>query len=862
MKCKKWLVGLVGLAGCFMGGGVEAASLFLEPVVLDSRDYTLSVVSDHGTPVPTAGTHTYAWRSSVTCSVEQVSIEQGLVWENAGWTGTGSVPVSGEAHDTDEIILTNIDSSINWNWDTSSLTITNVVAQQREGTKLVEITYDILSEVTNAVPIALQIHNGGTGLSSASSTGDVGAEVLPGTNRQIVWDMGADWYGNVADLTYSVGHAMSSSFSDSTIEISDSRDYTLTVVSDHGTPVPTAGTHTYAWRSSVTCSVDAVSVEQGIAWENAGWTGTGSVPLSGEAHDTDEMILTTLSSSITWNWKRDLDADGVIDELDLDDDNDGLSDEDEARFGTNPFDALDPIQVDDDALNDPQAGDPEVSDPLEDGTRDHPYDAIQEAIDAATSGNTIVVLDGTYQGDGNRDIRPLGKEIVIQSLNGFEQTHIEGYPSSGFICDSGETMNTRIKGFTVYTWKDFFGKAGLLCDGSSPEIEACRFWDCGEAGILCVNNAAPEIEGCEIVENAGGIRSIDSSPLIESCLIVSNVSAQGAGIYLEGSSSAVIENCLIVENTASNEGGGLFIGAGATPELIHCTVAGNTATIRGGGISSVGSPTIINSIVYDNVAPASAGIYFAAALDVQYSCLQDFHPGVGNFTDNPLFVSGTFELSLGSPAIDAGSIAYGLSHDIVNIPRPLDGDDDMSAGYDLGAFEFRHPAVDSDGDGVMDAEDAFPLDPAEKMDSDGDGLGNNVDPDDDNDGVLDAEDLFPLDGTEWADADGDGTGDNADLDDDNDGMSDADEAVAGTSPLDAQSLLMIQLSQVGISNRLSWFGVSNRYYRLEQTEDLQTLWSSKGLVVTGENHVVVDLKFDSGTNCFYRVRVSENTDDL
>lgn len=71
------------------------------------------------------------------------------------------------------------------------------------------------------------------------------------------------------------------------------------------------------------------------------------------------------------------------------------------------------------------------------------------------------------------------------------------------------------------------------------------------------------------------------------------------------------------------------------------------------------------------------------------------------------------------------------------------------------------PAVDTDGDGVPDATDAFPNDPAESVDTDADGVGNNADPDDDNDGVADFRDVFPLDPTESADSDGDGIGDNA-----------------------------------------------------------------------------------------------------
>ena len=47
------------------------------------------------------------------------------------------------------------------------------------------------------------------------------------------------------------------------------------------------------------------------------------------------------------------------------------------------------------------------------------------------------------------------------------------------------------------------------------------------------------------------------------------------------------------------------------------------------------------------------------------------------------------------------------------------------------------PVPDSDGDGFIDTQDAFPNDPTEWKDSDRDGLGDNADPDDNNDGVPD-----------------------------------------------------------------------------------------------------------------------------
>ena len=144
--------------------------------------------------------------------------------------------------------------------------------------------------------------------------------------------------------------------------------------------------------------------------------------------------------------------------------------------------------------------------------------------------------------------------------------------------------------------------------------------------------------------------------------------------------------------------------------------------------------------------------------------------------------------------------------------------------------------ADTDGDGALNIDDAFPLNASETIDSDGDGIGNNADPDDDNNGILDADegstpaptatdtdgdgvldttdncvanfnpsqtdtdtdgegnvcdtdddgdsmldaaDLFPTDSTEQTDTDKDGIGDNADTDDDNDTLLDTVEDLGG-----------------------------------------------------------------------------------
>jgi len=95
---------------------------------------------------------------------------------------------------------------------------------------------------------------------------------------------------------------------------------------------------------------------------------------------------------------------------------------------------------------------------------------------------------------------------------------------------------------------------------------------------------------------------------------------------------------------------------------------------------------------------------------------------------------------------------------------------------------------DRDGDGIPNSLDAFPDDPIEWQDNDGDGLGDNQDPDDDNDGVSDlVEGLCFTDPKDPNDIPGDYDEDGIlncfDEDDDQDGYPDEDEIECGSDPL-------------------------------------------------------------------------------
>jgi hypothetical protein len=82
--------------------------------------------------------------------------------------------------------------------------------------------------------------------------------------------------------------------------------------------------------------------------------------------------------------------------------------------------------------------------------------------------------------------------------------------------------------------------------------------------------------------------------------------------------------------------------------------------------------------------------------------------------------------------------------------------------------------IDSDGDGIPDAEDNCPVDGnPNQQDTDSDDHGDACDDDDDNDGVLDDDDNCRLNVNPFQfDFDDDGAGDACDSDDDNDNVSD------------------------------------------------------------------------------------------
>lgn len=168
---------------------------------------------------------------------------------------------------------------------------------------------------------------------------------------------------------------------------------------------------------------------------------------------------------------------------------------------------------------------------------------------------------------------------------------------------------------------------------------------------------------------------------------------------------------------------------------------------------------------------------------------------------------------------------------------------------------------DDDNDETKDAEDAFPLDPDESADSDEDGMGNNEDTDDDNDGVMDIQDLFPTDPKEALDKDEDGVGDNQDkfpedsseaIDEDEDGMganSDPNDHNKGPVALIKTTTLNVRAKEImefDASGSKDPDGRIERYEWLFGTEKVEGVKVEKEFPTPGHQQVTLTVTDDKG----------------
>lgn len=229
------------------------------------------------------------------------------------------------------------------------------------------------------------------------------------------------------------------------------------------------------------------------------------------------------------------------------------------------------------------------------------YATIQEGINAASTGDMVVVAPGTYTGTENRELDTGGKGIVLKSQTRREDTIIDCERlGRAFYIHLGESSETVVSGFTVTRGEAYEGGAVLLYN-SSPIFENCIFSDnIGTEGgaIHAKTDSSPQITDCSFYDNwaydyGGAIYSYMATPYVSHCEFLNNMAGiSGGGISLKTGTVARIYDCTFEENSAE-DGGGVYIGVltEVSPErdipeasiVSYCRFFHNTAS-RGAGL--------------------------------------------------------------------------------------------------------------------------------------------------------------------------------------------------------------------------------------------------------------------------------------
>jgi predicted outer membrane repeat protein len=315
---------------------------------------------------------------------------------------------------------------------------------------------------------------------------------------------------------------------------------------------------------------------------------------------------------------------------------------------------------------------------------------IQDAIDVASTGDTVWVTNGVYS-TGSREVNgngtsrvELAKAVALRSVNGPDVTAIVGQSDGGGNGPSAIRCVRVSGGGSIggFTLTNGFTRVAYAGDPNSDNRRGGGVvLRSGGSVSNCIIRNCAAIQGAGAFLNNGG--TLDRC-IVQDCSGGTGGDGDGGGAYV--SLSGLVRNSLFIRNRTSGYGGGIYGDTGGTFE--NCTLTKNEAAQQAGGFiceNSFSGVRLRNCIIYDNSATNGYPNWRnLTSSHITYSCSYPIPSGTtGCFTNAPQFVSASdWHLQSNSPCINTGDNSYAQG------TKDLDGNPRIIGGVvDMGAYE-------------------------------------------------------------------------------------------------------------------------------------------------------------------------------
>jgi len=216
------------------------------------------------------------------------------------------------------------------------------------------------------------------------------------------------------------------------------------------------------------------------------------------------------------------------------------------------------------------------------------FQTIQEGLNAANNGDTVIVAEGIYQ----QNVLFRGRNVVLRSKSPstasvVANTIIDGKGSGSVLTFLGnEDESSILSGFTIRNGSGWDG--GGICGGTSENHTRATIRD----NVIRDNSAS---------YRGGGIAFCDG--VLHNNTVSENTAHVGGGIaHCDG----IIENSTVSRNSARQDGGGL---SNCTGSIRNNIIHKNSSRYSGGGLHFCGAVIENNKIIANRATDSGGGLF-------------------------------------------------------------------------------------------------------------------------------------------------------------------------------------------------------------------------------------------------------------